>query len=75
MAKGYQIDEACGFASEYLGEGQSSIRRVWDSEEDPIMSDLVLEGRAKMRQMDESLVEHVHSFVLDNVECVELYRM
>lgn len=41
MAKGYEISEACGFASEYLQAGQSSFKRVWNGEEEPIMADVV----------------------------------
>ena len=47
IAKCYEINEACGFATAYLGGSQPSMKRVWDSEEDPIQLDLVLEGKPK----------------------------
>lgn len=75
MAKGFQLEEACGFASEYLQNGQSFVKRVWDNEEDPVMSDLVLEGNGKCRQLDAILQEHMHGFVLDNVDIIEPYRL
>lgn len=74
MAKRYSIEEACGFASEYINAGHSSVKRVWDSEEDPIMTDMVLEGKGKARDMDDTLVDHIHAFVIDNVDCIEAYR-
>lgn len=74
MAKGYEVGEACGFASEYLGDRQTSIKRVWDSEEDPIMNDIVLEGKGKERVLEEDLLEYIHAFVLDNADVIEPYR-
>lgn len=47
MAKGYEVSEACRFASEYLGESHSTMKRVWDSEEEPTMTDMILEGKLK----------------------------
>ena len=74
MAKGYEVTEACGFASEYLGEGQSSIKRVWDSKEEPIMTNIVLHGKGKERVLDDVLLNQMHAFVLDNVDLIEPYR-
>ena len=74
MAKGYEVSEACGFATEYIGQNQSSVKRVWDSEEDPVMTDVMLEGKGKDRVLEEVLLEQMHDFVLDNVDIVEPYR-
>lgn len=74
MAKRYEVEEACGFASEYLGDGQSTVKRVWDNEEDPVMNDIVLEGPGKERILDQALLEEIHDFVIDNVDIVEPYR-
>lgn len=74
MAKRYELEESCGFASEYLGAGQSSVKRVWESEEDPTMNDIFLEGKGKVRILDQALLEEIHDFVIDNVDIVEPYR-
>ena len=75
MAKGYEISEACGFASEYLQSAQTSFKQVWDSEEEPVMTDVVLEGKGKLRELDDQLLQHIHTFVCDNVGCIEPYRL
>ena len=75
MAKGFQLEEAYGFASEYLPNGQSFVKRVWDSEEDPVMSDLTQDGNGKYRELDAALQEQMHGFVLDNVDIIEPYRL
>ena len=75
MAKNYEISEACGFASEYLGTGSGVVKRVWESEEDPCMTDMVLEGKGKVRELEEQLLENIHAFVIDNVDCIEAYRV
>lgn len=75
IAKGYQVEEACGFVSEYLSRIPSSFRRVWDSEEDPVMHDTVPEGKGKIRDLDDLLWRQIHSFVLDNLDVVENYRL
>lgn len=75
MAKRYEIEEACGFVSEYLSEGQSAMKRVWDSEEDPTMTDMVLEGKGKLRELDGTVQMQIHGFILDNVDILEPYRL
>ena len=75
MAKAYEISEACGFASEYLHAGDSSFKRVWDDEEEPIMTDVVLQGKGKQRYLDDTLLDHIHTFVIDSVDCLEEYRL
>ena len=74
MAKRYELEESCGFASEYLGAGQSTVKRVWDSEEDPVMTDVVLEGRGKDRVLDDVLLKEMHDFVIDNADVIHPYR-
>ena len=71
MAKGYEISEAS--ATEYLGAGQSSFKRVWDDEEEPIMTDVVVEGKGKKCELDDILLEHIHTFVIDNLDCLDQY--
>ena len=74
MAKGYEVTEACGFASEYLGDSQPSMKRIWESEEEPTMTDMVLEGKPKDQVLDDVLLHDIHGFVLDNLEATELHR-
>ena len=75
IAKGYEVEEACGFVGEFVSEDVGSFRRVWDSEEDPILNDVVLEGRPKRRVLDLLLRRQMHSFVLENADVVEPYRL
>ena len=75
IAKGYEVEEACRFVAEYLSEGVGNFRRVWDSEEDPIMNDAILEGKPKKRILDPLLHRQMHSFVLENADLVEPYRL
>ena len=66
MAKGYEVQEACGFVSEYFGKGQPYMKKVWESKEDPSLIDVVLEGKEKDRFLDDVLRKQIHGFVLDN---------
>ena len=74
MAKGYEVVEACGFVTEYFGDGHEYIRKIWESEEDPSITDSVLEGKGKDRELDETLWRQIHGFVVDNVDITEDYR-
>ena len=74
MAKGYELLEACGFVSEYFGDGHDYMKKIWDSEEDPSMTDIVLEGKGKDRELDETLWRDMHTFVVDNADITEDYR-
>ena len=49
MAKGYKVEETCGFVGEFVPDEAGSFRRVWDSEEDLIMNDVMVEGNGKQR--------------------------
>ena len=75
MAKGYEVEEACGFVGEFVSDDVGSFRKVWDSEEDPIQNDVVLEGNGKQRVLDVLMHRHMHSFVLENADVIEPYRM
>ena len=74
MAKGYEVVEACGFVTEYFGNGHEYMKKVWESEEDPSMTDIVLEGKGKDRELDDILWKQIHGFVVDNVDITEEYR-
>ena len=67
------MEEACGFVSEYLSRIPSSFRKVWESEEDPIFYDTVLEGKGKDRELDETMLFQIHNFILDNLDVVSDY--
>lgn len=38
------------------------------------MTDIVLEGKEKVRDLDETLWRQLHSFVIDNVDMTKGYR-
>ena len=40
MAKGYEVEEACGFVGEFVSDDVGSFRKVLDSEDDPIVNDV-----------------------------------
>jgi hypothetical protein len=44
MAKGYVLEEALRFCTEYLVDFTTTWHRVWDDKEDPSMFDEMFEG-------------------------------
>jgi hypothetical protein len=44
MSKGYSMQEAMGFCTEYMKDFKNVNRRVWDDEEDERVVGKVLEG-------------------------------
>lgn len=75
VAEGYQVEEALGFLTEYMSGYSPTSTRAWDSEEDPSMTDEILEGTGKPRNLSEELQAWIHNFVLDNAEVLEEYRL
>ena len=74
IAQGYQMEEALGFVTEYMSEYSPTSRRVWDSAEDPTMTDEIVEGKGWPRKLTEQLKKWIHSFVLENAEQLAIYR-
>ena len=74
IAQGYQMEEALGFVTEYMSEYSPTSRRVWDSAEDPTMTDEIVEGKGRPRKLTEQLKKWIHSFVLENAEQLAIYR-
>jgi hypothetical protein len=74
MSKGYEIEEALGFAIEYMAQYSQTTRRVWDSQEDPCMVDEILEGKGVPREMEDQFISDIHAFVLDNALIIATYR-
>jgi len=74
IAQGYQVQEALGFVTEYMGDYNLTSRRVWDSEEEPTMVDEILEGKGKEKILTDSVRTTMHEFVLDNASHIVSYR-
>ena len=74
MARGYIVDEALGFCTEYMQECSITQQRVWDDKEDPTMNDEILEGKGRKRTLTAELRGWIHSFVLNNAIPLEVYR-
>jgi hypothetical protein len=74
IAKGYEIEEALGFATEYMARYSPTTRRVWKSQEDPCMVDKILEGKEVSRKMDNQFFKNIHAFVLDNSNITAPYQ-
>lgn len=74
IARGYQVEEALGFITEYMAAYRPTSRRVWDDKEDPTMIDEILEGKGKPRVLSEQLRDWMHAFVCDNAVVLEAYR-
>jgi len=47
MARGYIMDEALGFCTEYMQNCDVTARRVWDDTEEPSMNSELLEGKGR----------------------------
>ena len=45
ITAGYEFEEAAGYVIEYMMNYNSTSTRVWDTEEDPTMTNEILEGR------------------------------
>jgi hypothetical protein len=74
VTQGYQVEEALGFVTEYMTEYNPTSRRVWDSKEDPSMTDEIVEGKGRPRKLSLELRQWMHDFVLDNAAELEVYR-
>jgi hypothetical protein len=71
---GYEVEEALGFATEYMADYRVTERRVWDSQEEAHMNDEEVEGKGRKRLLEEEEHEWMHSFVLENSEHLENHR-
>jgi hypothetical protein len=74
MAQGYQVEEALRFLTEYMSTYTPTSRRVWDDQEDPTMTDEILEGKGRLRLLSDELQKWLHNFVCDNVDALKPYR-
>ena len=74
IAQGYQMEEALGFVTEYMSEYSPTTSRVWDSKEDPTMTDEIVEGKGRPRKLSEQLRDWVHGFVIENALHLEGLR-
>ena len=74
MARGYIMEEALGFCTEYMQNCTVTSRRVWDDKEEPSTNDEVLQGKGRRRVLSPQLQQWIHEFVLNNAEILEDYR-
>ena len=74
MARGYIMEEALGFCTEYMQNCTMTSRRVWDDKEEPSMNDEVLQGKGRRRILSPELQQWIHEFVLNNAEILQDYR-
>lgn len=74
ITQGYQVEEALGFVIEYMTQYSPTSKRVWDSKEDPVMTDKIVEGKGKPRKLSEQVQKWVHDFVLENASQLQVYR-
>ena len=74
IARGYTIEEALGFCTEYMQDCELTRRRTWDDEEEARAKSEVVEGKGRYRLLTAELRERIHEFVLTNAEPLQLYR-
>ena len=74
MARGYVMEEAFGFCTEYMQNCTMTTRRVWDDKEEPSMNDEVLQGKGRRRMLSLELQQWIHEFVINNAVILENYR-
>ena len=74
MAKGYAIDEALGFCTEYMQTYTIISCREWDDKEDPTMNDEILEGIQRPKILTPELHDWIHEFVVNNVAPLDSWR-
>ena len=74
MARGYIIDEALGFCTEYMQECELKRRRIWDNHEEPTAKSKVVEGGERYRRLTSELRAWIHKFVLTNAEPLHAFR-
>jgi hypothetical protein len=55
MAQGYQVEEALGFITEYMSTYTPTSRRVWDDQEDPTITDEILEDKGRTRWLSDQV--------------------
>ena len=59
---------------EYMRNYSATSMRVWDSEEDPSMTDEILEGHRMTKTLIEERRELFHNFVIDSLGYFEEHR-
>ena len=74
MARGYIIDEALGFCTEYMQDCELTCRRIWDDQEEPAAKSKVVEGIGRYRLLTSELRAWIHEFVLMNAEPLQPYK-
>ena len=74
MARGYIMDEALGFCTEYMQNCDVTARRVWDDTEEPSMNSELLEGKGRHRVLTGDLQRWIHEFVINNADILHDYR-
>jgi len=65
MATSYELEEASGYVMEYILNYSLTCKRVWDAQEDPKMTDEILEGPGITSTLSEERRGLFHNFVID----------
>jgi hypothetical protein len=73
MAQGYQVEEAVGFFTKYMSTYMPTSRRVWNNQENPTMTDVILKDKDKVRLLSEELQKWLYNFVCNNLDALEPY--
>ena len=73
-AEVYALKEALGFCIKYMQEFASTRRRVWNSYEEPRMTEEVPEGKGKLRRFSARLRGWAHNYVVNNATSAQAWR-
>ena len=74
MSKGYSMQEAMGFCTEYMKNFKNVNRRVWDDDEDEKVASEVLEGNGFRFKLSYQERSAIHAFVLQNTSSFDKWR-
>ena len=64
MAKGYVVEEALGFCTEYLNLQQYTKRHIWEAEEEESFRASVVEGAGRVYKMSDAELDRAHTYVV-----------
>jgi len=74
MTVSYELEEAARYVSKHMLNYNSTSVRIWDVEEDPRMTDEILEGQGIPRILSEDRWQLLHNFVIDTSGYFEEHR-
>lgn len=74
MPRGYVMEEALGFCTEYMHNCTFTTRRVCNEKDEPCMYDDVLQEKGRRRILSVELQEWIHEFAVNNAKILEDYK-